>query len=141
MPKPFDQKLFDDNDEIAKRAVSEYLKKNFDSIVFFGDQYVIDILIVNPNKTVVMIEVEKRSNWVDKFPFDTVHVPYRKRKYFIDSQFPAYLFSVRSDCQKALYCDGETIINSPVKTVSNKYLNDEPFFDVSIDKWTLVNLC
>jgi hypothetical protein len=141
MPKLFDQKLFDENDSIAKTAVSKYLKNNFDVCVFWGYEYFIDLLVVSSIKSIALIEVDRRSNWVDKFPFDTVHVPFRKKKYFVDTLYPTYLFSVRFDCKEALFCDGETIINSPVVTKPNKYSSGEPFFAVPLEHWTLIQLC
>jgi hypothetical protein len=141
MPKLFDQKLFDENDSIAKTAVSKYLKDNFDVCVFWGYEYFIDLLVVSSIKSIALIEVERRSNWVDKFPFDTVHVPLRKKKYFVDTLYPTYLFSVRFDCKEALFCDGETIINSPVVMKPNKYSSGEPFFAVPLEHWTLIKLC
>lgn len=139
--KPFDQSLYDANDNAAKKAVSQYLKKTHNVFVYEGDQYAADLIIANKDQIIAIIEVERRSNWIDNFPFDTVNVPFRKQKFFIRPFPPAYLFSVRQDLKMALYCDGKTIIESDVVLKDNKYMKQEPFFSVEIDKWTLVKLC
>lgn len=141
MRKPFDQKLFDEHDQSTKDAISRYFKSNYKVDVWFAQDYEIDMLIMTKTNDIFLIEMEKRINWVDEFPFSTVHVPYRKKKHFQDPRYRTFMFSVRGDCEKALWCEAESIINSPVVEQTNKYLSNEPFFDVALSKWTLVDLC
>jgi hypothetical protein len=76
---------------------------------------------------------------VGDFPFDTVHVPFRKKK-FLDLDRPMTLFSVKRDLSQALWCPGEDIKNSPVEVKNNKFMHQEKFFVVPLNKWRKVCL-
>jgi hypothetical protein len=76
---------------------------------------------------------------VDEFPFPTVHVPARKSKFF-ELDKTTFLFSVRSDLKKAMWCTGKSIQECEVKFLNNKHCDNEDFFVVPIDRWTLVDL-
>jgi hypothetical protein len=81
--KPFDQVLHDENDAIAKEAVRSFLEAVWGYPVTEGGQYDVDLLIYEEDTICGYVEVERRHNW-DKqhFPFDTLHIPERKRKFF-----------------------------------------------------------
>jgi len=140
MNKKFDQELYNENDKIAKDAVSNYLVRTKRVHVEEGTKYGVDLHMYRDGDLVAVLEVERRHNWKDEFVFSTVHVPLRKRKLLEGTPAPSFLFSVRSDCKKALWCPGETILNSPVVQMSNKYVKNESFFDVPLSKWRLVDL-
>ena len=140
MNKKFDQALYDENDRIAKAAVANYLTRTKRVRIEEGTQYGVDLHMYQDDKLVGVIEVERRHNWVDTFPFRTVHVPLRKRKLLEGTPASSFLFSVRSDCAMALWCPGETILASPVVSMSNKYMDNEQFFDVPSLHWRLVDL-
>ena len=85
------------------------------------------------------MEVERRHNWVDEFPFQTVHVPARKDKFF-KLDHTTFMFSVRSDLKKAMWCTGKQVMTSQVEFLNNKPCDNEDFFVVPLDQWTLVEL-
>jgi hypothetical protein len=137
--KPFDQQLHDDNDPPSREAVQEFITRAWGLKTEEGPKYDVDLYVID--KTGMYkgaVEIERRHNWVDSFPFKTVHVPYRKAKFF--GFFPTILFVLRSDMKQGLWAHGSVIVESPVVKVDNKYVNDEPFFDVPLSKWTRVQL-
>jgi hypothetical protein len=137
--KPFSRKLHDQNDEPAKNAVWRYLFNCWNVEVEEGDTFGIDLVCYRDRELVGYVEVERRHNWVDEFPFTTVHVPFRKQK-FLSLDKPMTLFSVRSDLTQALWCPGEDIKNSPIEVKSNKFVSEEKFYVVPIEKWRKVCL-
>lgn len=137
--KPFSKALHDENDEPAKNAVWRYLFNNWKVEVEEGDTYGVDLVCFRDREIVGYVEVERRHNWVGDFPFDSVHVPFRKKK-FLDLDRPMTLFSVKRDLSQALWCPGEDIKNSPVEVKSNKFMNQEKFFVVPLNKWRKVCL-
>ena len=139
MYKPFCRQLHEDNDGPAKEAVCEFLLRDWHLLVEEGGTYGVDLLCFLDGLLVGYVEVERRHNWLDEFPFPTVHVPARKAK-FLSLDRPMVLFSVRSDLKQALSCRGEDILASPVETKSNKYMPEEEFFLVPLSRWTRVVL-
>lgn len=137
--KKFDQSLHDENDGPAKDAVMAYIKRAWQLDPREGGKYDVDIDVYERGALIAHVEVEKRSHWVKDFPFHTVNIPIRKRKFFL-LDLPTLLFSVKADLTQALYTKGDIILDSQVINNPNKYLRDEQFFSVPIRYWKLVNL-
>lgn len=138
--KPFDAQLHEENDVPAKEVVMNYIYTKWGKEVEEGGKYDVDIIIKEWGQEVGFAEVERRHNWVSDFPYQTVHVPYRKHKFFT-YDLPTLLFSVKLDLSQALWCRGDTILQSPVVENPNKYVeNGEKFFAVPLRLWRLVNL-
>lgn len=139
MRKPFSEEQHQQDDAPAKLAVSKYVAKYWGIWVKQGDQYGVDLVCYFGDEIMSYVEVERRHNWVDEFPFPTVHVPARKSKFFqLDKT--TFLFSVRSDLKKAMWCTGKSIQECEVKLLNNKHCDNEDFFVVPIERWTLVDL-
>lgn len=136
--KPFSQQLHDENDQIAKTAVMAFIRKSWNLDCAEGDKYGVDIEVYKDGLICGYAEVERRHNWTTDFPYKTVHVPARKEKLF--TFYPTILFSVRLDFKKAMYANAADIVSSPIITIDNKYMECEKFFDVPIQRWTIVNL-
>ena len=138
--KAFDQLLYDENDAIAKEAVRSFLEAVWGYPVTEGGQYDVDLLIYEEDTICGYVEVERRHNW-DKqhFPFDTLNIPERKRKFFTLDQ-PSLLFAVSKDCKWAVFVPGEIVLQCPVKMLDNKFCFQEPFFVVPIEYCMLVDL-
>lgn len=137
--KPFSPELHDENDGPAKDAVMAYIKRAWKLDPREGGTYDVDIDVYERGALIAHVEVEKRSHWVKDFPFSTVNIPIRKRKFFL-LDLPTLLFSVKADLTQALYTKGDIILDSQVINNPNKYLRDEQFFSVPIRYWKLVNL-
>ena len=82
MRKPFSEEQHQQDDLPAKMAVSKYISKHWGVLVKQGTQYDVDLVCYFEDEVMSYVEVERRHNWVDKFPFSTVHVPGRKSKFF-----------------------------------------------------------
>jgi hypothetical protein len=137
--KPFSKEQHQQDDLPAKLAVSGYISKNWGVTVEEGGQYDVDLVCMWGQEVMSYVEVERRHNWTDEFPFNTVHVPGRKAKFFNLSN-TTFLFSVRSDLKKAMWCSGVKILESEIKLLNNKHCENEDFFVVPLDQWTLVEL-
>ncbi len=137
--KPFSPELHDENDGPAKDAVMAYIKRAWQLDPREGGKYDVDIDVYERGALIAHVEVEKRSHWVGDFPFATVNIPIRKRKFFL-LDLPTLLFSVKADLTQALYTKGDIILDSQVINNPNKYLKEEQFFSVPLRYWKLVNL-
>ena len=83
------------------------------------------------------VDVERRRNWKSgDYPFNTIHVPYRKKKLF-DLYNPVILYAVvRDDLRAVAWLKGEDILVSPVVSLTTSETPDEEdqFFDVPVEK-------
>jgi hypothetical protein len=134
--KKFSQEQYDQDDAPAKKAVQKFLFKKWKSISINGEQYGVDLKCFRDGKIVTYVEVERRHNWKRDFEWQTIHVPERKRKFFVLDK-PTYIFSVRSDLRRAYWTHGDNVLASPTIIMDNKECKQEEFFDVPLDKWTL----
>lgn len=139
MRKEFSEDQHRQDDRPAKVAVRDYLTQNWAVWVSEGDRYDVDLVCHRDGEMVGYVEVERRHNWTGVFPFMSVHVPARKGKFF-NLDLPTVLFSVRSDLKQALWCPGEIIKDSPIQLLDNKHCEQEDFYVVPLDYWTLVDL-
>ena len=84
-------------------------------------------------------DVEVRSVWSGaKYPFRTIHVPYRKKKYVELGKF--LYFVINKQRTHMLICNGESIKNSKVVIIDTTRSHDESFYDVPIEEFKLENI-
>jgi hypothetical protein len=96
--------------------------------------------VYNGDKLVAYAEAEVRQLWnTSNFYFDTIHIPYRKKKY-LQHDLPTFYFVINSMGTYAFVIMAENILKSPVKVMSNKFQKKEMFFDVSKNKAKLYKL-
>jgi len=137
--KKFDPQLHAENDGPAKDAVSAFIKRAWNLEPREAGKYDCDLNVYERGALIAHVEVEKRSHWTGDFPFATVNVPTRKRKFFL-LDLPTLLFSVKEDLTQALYIRGDIILDSPIVDNPNRYLKEEKFYSVPIRYWKLVKL-
>jgi hypothetical protein len=130
MNKPFSEDLFRDNDGKGKKAVSLYLI-NLGYDVIEGDKYGVDLICLRNEEMVGYAEVEVRHNWVNHFSYSSLHIPYRKKKFF-QLELPTILFATNKTASMAFMVHDYDILISPIKNIPNKYLDHELFFDVPL---------
>lgn len=134
--KPFNQKTYDENDiECRAILIESYNKRGFFTLDGNKvDRYGCDIMIG------FYCDVERRPSWRGaKFPFNTIHVPYRKKKMIDGKRFKYYVFN--RDRDYILVCDGQDILDSNIVAIKTKEgtLN-ERFFDVDIKNFKLYKI-
>lgn len=136
--KPFEQELHDQFDAPAKKAIVDYMQKrcNHVQVLPNPDKYGIDLLVYRDEKFIGGVEVEVRQ-W-NPCPYDTIHIPHRKNKYFIKNTL---FFALTKDMKNAYWIEGHKIKDCPVKEVSNyKIPQGEMFYDVPIENFVFINL-
>ena len=123
--KAFDQELFEENDPKARKAVMGMLAGVGIETYENPNKYGVDLVVGR-------YEIERRECWTgDKFPFQTVHIPRRKRKFF---NTPIIYCIVNKEYTHMMYIDSGKIMMCPVREVKNKYVAEgEFFYDVDLE--------
>ena len=134
--KRFDQECFEENDVVVREAVKRYFSCGPLQCVD-GDKYGVDLVLKSANGFVWnMLELERRPEWVEgEFPYDTIHVPERKRKF---NNF-VYIAANR-DVTMAYLIHENVIKTSPVVVEDNVHCRNEKFFDVPRRNGFLITL-
>ena len=137
--KPFDQDTHDHYDPPAREVVTSYIKKRWGYSAIPYDKYKVDLLIENEFMVPIgYAEVEMRE-WVN-CPFNTIHIPQRKKKLF-NNDMPTLYFVINNNLSKAWYINVKEILNSPLKEIPNKKVSDgEYFYDVPKHKFVEIVL-
>jgi hypothetical protein len=134
--KPFDKKLYKENNQKAinesKLLFEQFGYKLLSSKEAYKDW---DFLVEKNNKT-IPVEVEIKKVWTKQGEwqgYSTVDIPYRK------AESKAELFIMfNSLINTLLFCRMKDIINSPVDYKDTIYTKHEPFFNVEVDKFFLM---
>ncbi len=135
--KKFDSNLYLENDRKGKEFAIKVLNKLYpNKKIVEGSKFGVDILIKNENEEVIKTaEVEIRNNWNtdNNFPFDTVNIPERKKKFF--NGLCTY-FSINKNCTRCLMIEDKDILTSPLVENPNKYVSsNEMFFQIPVEKF------
>lgn len=138
MSKPFDQKLYDDNDG-AKHLVIEWLNENGYDAKVNPDEYGIDVVAVNKETGVTTFyEVEVKHNWSGpRFPFDSLHIAARKLR----TATPSCRFVVLNSQKTHMFLiKGSVVMASPVVTKDTYLTVNEKFVEIPVDKCERIKL-
>lgn len=129
--KPFDINLYNADDN-AKELVIKWLHSYGYSMEVNPDQYGIDLIGFDNSGKPITVEVEVKHHWTGpSFPFPTVHVSARKRKFI---QPDAYLVMVNHDRTHCLTLNYEALSWARLVTKPTVYTTDEQFLEVTVDK-------
>lgn len=136
--KKFSKKLYSQNDAQAKTLAIEFFQNRYPGsrVVENPNQYGPDLELWEGDLFYGYIECEVKHSWKTKdFPYNTIQIPSRKAKYFVENLHPIVLFMLNSDHSAAFIIDGEDISASPLVEVPNKYVaSGEKFFQVPVSK-------
>jgi hypothetical protein len=134
--KPFEQDVYNFSDAFGKNTVIKYIKKAHPdwTVQENPDKYKIDLIIKENENIKFLVEVEHRPIWGNgKFPYHTVHVPFRKKK-FVTLDFPIMYCIVNKDGTQMLVIGKEKFINNtPIEVPNAKVPVGEYFYDISIE--------
>jgi len=135
--KRFNKKLWKENDKKGKEFATSILKKIYGNNIKIveGVEYGVDLKLFEDDTLIKTAEVEVRHNWGNdsKFPFNTVNIPYRKKKFFTNN-ICEYI-SINRLFTRCLLIKEKDISSSPIEENKNKYVKSgEKFFMVDISK-------
>jgi len=135
--KKFNKKLWVENDKRGKEFAISLLKNIYNNIkIIEGEKYGVDLKIFNGSNILIKtVEVEVRRNWNSdsKFPFNTLNIPYRKKKFFITNN--CEYISINNLFTRCLLIKEKDILESPIEENKNKYIKTgEKFYKVDITK-------
>jgi len=139
--KPFDERLFQDNDPVSREKVIKYFENEGIKLKENPYRYGVDLIQEQNGEVVMGVEVERRHNWVsDMFPFSTIHVPARKEKFAMD-KYPTYYCALNKNMTKMFMVKMDDVKNCPRKEINNKYVEKgELFFVVPLNKGRFIYL-
>lgn len=133
MIKPFDQQLFDANDKPARDVVKATFAGYYGIICNDNpDTYGPDLVGHRGSVFESWVEVEVRHSWKGhRFPFDKVHFPMRKAKFF--SYRPIIFVILNSEMTHLLWFKGEDLECGGVERKKNTRLTtDESFIEIPL---------
>lgn len=141
MRKPFDPKLHEKNDKIARDiAKKAFLSQYNYTLVDNPDIYGPDLMAYQNDEFLGFVEVEIKQYWKDHkhFPSSTLHIPQRKNKFLVygitNIPVPIVFCVLSADLKGIYWIEGENLINCQTIFKPNKYLDKEYFFDVPLLK-------
>ena len=129
--KDFDQALYDADDN-AKDLVVTWLHRHGWNMNTNPDLYGIDLLGTDPVGRTVAVEVEVKHHWTTPtFPFKTVHISARKRKFIEPG---AYLVMLNHTRTYALTFDFKDLSNAKLIRKDTIYTTQELFFELPVGR-------
>ena len=131
----FNKDAYDACDSKAKNSLRNYL----DTLGIYtqiNEDYGADIKRIQQ----VLHEVEVKSTYIDKFKWDTVHIPARKKKLLKGKRIVFWVMNY--DCTKALMIDGKHMKDEYIENVPNtRNPGGELFYDIPINLCVEVDFC
>ena len=109
--KKFDQELHDKYDPPARAAVTAWIAMKWGFVCKDNpDKYGTDLVVYKENKPVGYAEVEVRQ-WNPHCPYDTIHVPVRK-KHMLETPKTLF-FALSQDMTHAYWIKGNIALDFP----------------------------
>lgn len=139
--KRFSQELYDQYDKFGRTRVIMFYKTLDIDLVDNPDPYGVDLVAYDDGEKIGYVEVEVRASWKSNdFPFDTLHVPERKKK-LLANDLHTVLVAVNCYGTHAFICDYRIVLTSPLEESPNKYIaKGERFYKVDTRCINLVRL-
>jgi len=139
--KRFDRELFEQNDKLVRSRVREVMSNNSTFELRDNPKKLgVDIQVFHNNEHVCNIELERKKVWTGEFKYNTLQIPFRKKKY-CELDKPTYFVVFNKDLDNYMVIYQDILVNSEVKEVPNKYVySGELFFQVDISKVGFNNL-
>jgi hypothetical protein len=135
--KKFEQDLHDKYDPPARAAVSAWLNNIWGvDAVDNPNKYGTDLIIYRAGRQVGYVEVEVRS-WTPYCPFDTIHVPVRK-KHMLEVENTLF-FALNHDMTHAYWIKGIKALQLPTIELRDA-TKHEAYYDVPKEYFKYVDL-
>jgi hypothetical protein len=126
--KPFDPALFKLTDRRARDAAIAWWKLQGYSATDNPNKYGPDLIVTGDGDD-FYVEVETKLGWKDcPFPFLSVNIPGRKRKF---AEIPDLIFMVfNKTYSRFVMINSDIVLNSDTKIINTRITENEEFFDV-----------
>ena len=136
--KRFDRDLYKKYDNLARQATEQFLNETGYGVTPHPDRYAQDLIAVD-DEWQFCVECEVKLVWEGtEFPYDTVQLPERKKKFF---STPTKFFIWNSTLTKAATFWSNDIKDLEPVEVPNKYVyKGEYFYQIPLDMVTFVTI-
>ena len=136
--KKFDKDLYDTYDSIAKEAAKDALQKKGYTVCDNTDKYAQD-LVAEKEGEMFLVETEVKNVWKGpEFPYDTVQLPERKKKFFKERTL---FFIWNAELTHAIVFWSDDVKHLEPVEVPNKYrYKGEYFFQIPVGENELARL-
>lgn len=134
--KKFSTEVYQANDTKGVHRVLSYLGEAGLFALRNDDTYGVDIHVFTGFKPAYHIEVEIKQAWKSGpgFPFPTVNLPERKRK-FAELAKPVEFWILSKDLEWAIIVPDFAVTEDKLAEVKNKYITSgEKFFQIPVDQ-------
>jgi len=136
LSKPFDTKLYEEDDN-AKQTIKDWLTLKGYSVWVNPDDYGID-LIGEKNGRKLGWEVEVKHNWRGKrFPFTSVHISARKKKFCEPNH---HFIMLNHERTIFLTVSAPDFVTCKVVTKDTIYTEKEQFVEIPLSKCRFIEL-
>ena len=141
----FSKSLYNANHPKAVKAILPWLERNGYHGIDKRENYNADIRCMKDDQ-LAQFEVEVKKGWEGEYyPFPDVRIPYRKKrlieKWIKEGSKGTLTFVVFNyDCSWGWFTDGNTVKDSEIVHINNKYKSNEPFFKINIEDTEKVDM-
>jgi hypothetical protein len=126
MNKPFDPELYN-RDDSAKHLITAWLTQLGYQATINPDRYGIDVLADKDDRR-LGFEVEVKHAWTGRtFPFATIHIADRKRKF---AEPGNHFIMLNHERNRILAIRAETVMAAPTVTKKTIYTENEGFIEI-----------
>lgn len=148
--KRFSQKLFDQNDALARERITKFLESRELIVRENPNKYGVDLYVyrredLNTDERpdpFYAVECEVKRVWNGpKLPWSTVQLPYRKLKYAEQESVPVEYWILNSQMTHAIVIYEKELVESRLTHVRNKYVSEgEYFYQIPLEVCSIVEL-
>ena len=140
--KPFSRELFAANDTLARGIVTAQFAALGIRLVPHTKRYGIDLVLMNSSGVIELgVECEIKRVWSGPvFPYETIQLPERKKKY-LSPDYPIEYWLLNNEQTHAIVIPGALVAAATPVEVRNKYVwRGELFYQIPIVDCRLVKL-
>lgn len=157
--KKFSQKLFDQNDELARATITKFLESRNLEVRPNPNKFGVDLYVYHPAPSnspdganvesvgqkadpFYAVECEIKRVWHGSvLPWSTVQLPWRKKKYSDDEAVPVEYWILNNELTHAIVIYEAELTDKRLTEVRNKYVDrGEYFYQIPLDVCSIVEL-
>lgn len=134
--KRFDMDMFDLTDSPAREATKQYIARKGYTAIDNPDKYCADLIV----EGLCFIECECKLAWRGpKFPWPSVHLPQRKKK-FANLSMPVQFYIWNKEYSHAMRICGWQLTDDKLIEVPNKMIaNGEYFYNIPTNETHIIS--